>query len=128
MRKLMLYGLIGIGIIIALLFIKSVFKDKLRPNLDSIYKTQSAIILLANEARQHSDSLEIQTAASNTLITVTSQNQQLITYYKEKYGKLPPALKEATSAEVLSSLKSASPGSAYDSKAKELLVQYLNLN
>lgn len=102
--------------------------DDTRVQLDTIFGNNEQIVELSKEASTNGSQFSLKTAAASLAATTASDNQQLTTYYKDRYGKSPKKFKPAKGEGALDKLKAAESGSGYDSLYKQATVKLLEAN
>ncbi len=126
MRKLVL--IIGgfLGLLTLLVLARSVGKDQLKPQLDTIVAANYKLINLSLDAADNLSDYNLQIAAANLTNVVISNNVSLAAYYQQRYHKkLPAAPKDFTE---LDQLKLAASGQAYDDQYRSAVHDLLTNN
>lgn len=124
-RKLWLIVIVLAVLAVGFMLLRVIFSgDEIQPQLQSIMNNQQTISELSDAAAQNASVYELKTKAATVAVTTASDNQQLQTFYKQRYRK---DFKPAKSQEA-QQLIDTQPGSGYDSKYKELVRKQLETN
>lgn len=132
MKKILIFAGVGLALIIlSLIAINMTSKDTSKPQIESIFKTNSTIISLSKLAQDRASTYTVKVVATNIATTTASDSTQLSAYFKDRYGKVIK-LKKPSKAEQASdpttALAAKEDGVDFDTQYKKVTQQQLEAN
>lgn len=132
MKKILIFAGVGLALIIlSLIAINMTGKDTSKPQLETIYKTNSTIISVSKLAQERASTYNIKVVATNIATTTASDSTQISVYFKNRYGKVIK-LKKPSKAEQASDpttlLAAKENGVDFDTQYKKITQQQLETN
>lgn len=129
MKKILIFAGAGlILIILSLLAINLSGSDTTKPQLESIYKTNTTIISLSKLAQKRASTYDIQVIATTIATTTTSNSNQISRYNEKRYGKpikLKKPSKEEQAISPVAVLSAKESGVEFDTQYKKVIQQQL---
>lgn len=128
-RKRIIIILIVLGVLAAvLMFLNLSRQDKSRPQLDVIFNNNLQIVELSQLAAEDASIYDLRVVAAGLSATTSSDSQQLISYYQDRYGKEPKEVKVAEGSGPLGELEATEAGAGFDNVYKDKTMELLAAN